>query len=1733
MNLRDHMWPMRGDRLPDLPRAVRILARFAVALPALAFLVFVVAYGFKANHEIAAKITPILTHEISRQIGHEVRISHLRYAVPGIVYVEGITVSAGATFKERKGELAVSGRQAVIRYDLAGIIHDPQHALQYVKEIDLDHPYVLVERYSKTRFNFSDLFKPKNKKKKSLFLARIVVTDGRAKYRDYVASPRAATHLAENNLSAVNAKIDFGSTAQVVFAGTALGADGRVSDIGVSGEASRLVSGEFRLNVDAKNADVPYWQRYFSAAPGVRALTGKANLALSVAKLSKTDLALMIHGQASVLGGSAVAVPPKILRSTVQNISGSVVFTGNGVYGSGVGTVLGQPVTATAAIYDFKSPHIAATLSSSHIDPVRLGRALPAAQLPPGFSAEPGAARIQMSGSLTKPVIVAQVASPQGRYAGHVANNLRASFVIDRNVVTVPTASFDLAGGGHVVAQGATKVLGKLAYTFSGSAAAVNLASLAGHTPVPVTGTGDFRFLVQGVGKHPHVVIDAQSNDVSVMKTRLGHVTSRLSLLTNGDLGIERATIVGPSGSATVSGTVASPAAKPKLHLMVHAVNVHLSDMARPYVAADLGGIAYLKGAVAGTPTAPTFAGTARIFRPRYGRYAADAVDGRLTASRAGLRLNSVTVHRYPATASLTGTVTALNTADPVLNLDAKVVGADLHDLVAQLAKPADATKSAIAPSRKTQKDIAEALPTITGSADAKFHIFGTPRSPMVNGRIDVTGATVGAYRINSAQAVVAYAHDRASLSGVVIRSGTATVTASGHWAAPAGGGNPANGPIDAIISGSDVELQRFARYTRSIGNVQGNISFSGQLSGTLASPAVSFGLYGRDLTFNGQKLAEVTGFGRYENGVVSSAGTPWEFTFSGPLLGAPQTDTEHSAKYVIDAFQVALPSSAEGNGSTHIDVTAHIPADSPERLGHLVETIRQSRLADMEIGKDILKRLDALPRPLEATFYTPPDAGETPQNGTPIAAPPPKAALHIVGPVDALRLSGGLRVDGLKVGTNAVETLTLQGDYAPGPVATAHVTATGLKFESSPVDRLVADASIDHDIVTVPQITLSGDRSVIKASGHADLKGQIDASLEALGIPLTALNPWIGSMKFAAGDISDLSINASGSTRSPDLTASFDLTGPAIAVGPAAPQTIVSAAGVPPAAPSATPRYALERIRSGAIRLTTVAGTDTRLLSVSDITAFSGGKPVAVLTGTVPFRLLPSGPTLNGVSLALPVSANLTLDDLSVLASVAPGIDPARTGGKLVATLAAEPTASGRQLMGSVTIEKGSLGVQGIDTGLTDISATAALNTSTFTLQRLTAHSTRGGTIDLSGRMALGGEQVVSAKGVFDGFQINEASRQNLLARLYSSSLHGKITGSFSVAGPAASPLISTGGTPIVLTDASAVLPSAGPAEAQSQRPLPVDPRFDVLVQLGNERKTFTVGNAWLRADAYGNVSISGRLSAPVLSAPRLIVKKGQFIIPPATRIRLVGNNNEVVLNYPRPNPDPTQSDRDVLEVRVNLDAETMVAPSAALLASTVSAVNSITGQSSGVSQSSANDRQRYKIHVHINGVLGELNPNQLELTSDPPGLTKQQMLAALGQQDTLLALLHGGSNTGNVLSNQFSSALASIGVPMLLEPFETGLAQALGLSDFNVDYEPNAPVLLTLTKPITKKLSITYTKSFGAATTTTLNNPLQQRSPLYRIQMDYSLTRRLRIGVSTDNVQGTALSLNGLFSF
>jgi hypothetical protein len=218
-------------------------------------------------------------------------------------------------------------------------------------------------------------------------------------------------------------------------------------------------------------------------------------------------------------------------------------------------------------------------------------------------------------------------------------------------------------------------------------------------------------------------------------------------------------------------------------------------------------------------------------------------------------------------------------------------------------------------------------------------------------------------------------------------------------------------------------------------------------------------------------------------------------------------------------------------------------------------------------------------------------------------------------------------------------------------------------------------------------------------------------------------------------------------------------------------------------------------------------------------------------------------------------------------------------------------------------------------------------------------------------------------------------------------------------------------------------------------------------------------------------------------------------------------------------------------------LIAQASVSPSAASLAANQSVVGGVTGEAPPQATSifdqtfGSAGSNRYTITARIDGLLNVPNRLTLDLSSNPSGLSRSQMLAALVPESALQGFLQGGHGAEAALTTQLAASLNQLLVPSLLSPLEQNVAGVLGLEDFSVDYSPDAPVNVTLSKEIAPRLLVTYIRAVGARQAGAVSSVTQP--PEYQIKLGYGLTSHLQVSVSTDDQKNDTLALEGVFAF
>jgi len=1685
MNERRRQNPRRSP--PRLPAGARWVTRSLATLPLLCLTVSAGVYCASIYHLLHAHLIPIAEAELTRQYGHEVRIGSADFT-SGKLVLGDIAVSNKATFAAGGGEASLSAKRITVAYNLHSLIFDSGNAAHAIGDVTLVQPTLLVERLSGTQYNFSDFIKPSTKKTKP-FAGRILIHNGVLRFRDFDA-PDRGKRPALNTLTGVEATVDLHSERNVYFDVRGAGTQGRFNSLLVQGDVSRTVSGRFQGHVVATDADAAYWTDYFKAFPQARIVAGRADADVSVAKLAAKPapgLPLDLSGRVTLRRTTILVADKKLLRVPLENLNGTANFTGAGVSLDASVSLGGQRLAASGTVFDFSHPQVALTVQSGALDPVRLARAVPVLTLPAGLDAAPGPVSASFTGTVANPTITVNAALPSVSYQNNSFSSLVASATYAGKVLTVPSATFRVNGSGSGAIRATIDTrAAKPVFLLAGTVSGVNLAGV--HLPPSVNakklalgGSANAQFIADNLNRPFSIAADVQVSRPKLEKTTLDSLSGRVLWTLGKPVTLVHAALVGGMGRAAASGTIPVGVKNGQWDLRVRTAGLELSPLLRAYTASAISGRAAFDGQIVGPMNAPSAVGAVRLIEPHYGRFSADLVSGNIAANLSGLHFQDVTVRRFPTQASLDGSVTALTSGNPKLAMNIRLSEGDVSDFL-------NLAEQASAPSVRTASALRANLPNLTGTAQGSFYLGGSVKSPNAYGHVLISDATVASYRLDQVAADLRYANGVLTIGNGLVQSGAARVTAHGS--------RSASGVFQVAFAASGVDLTRFHQALDPLAEIEGTAALSGSFSGTPAVPhLIVRSLTVPDLVVNTQKFAPLSVAGRYDDGVFTQIGTPWQFVVAVP----PDYAAEPGGlvEYDVSRLRLTLPSAEHSKRQAALTLSAAIPEAAPERLSHVFRTIRQTRWAQTEVGKKFLAQLAALPQPLSGTFALP--------------------SIRVSGPVNALTASADLSASDLLAGETTVAGLTAHADYSGGPNPSGLVTASAhdLLAGGVAIGAASLDAAYKNRTVTLNSLKATNQRAFVSASGTADLDGDIAASVDASNIPLALLRSAAPSaapyLNLLPREVSTLSVNASGPTRSPNYIGSISLSNP----------------DSPAPGSAAAPALALDRIRSGTITLASAVPNGPKVLTVSTLSAFKSGRLIATLSGTLPFplgALLTPDVVVSDVPDEDDLHAQISVADLSALAGFSPGLlNPKKTGGQLTATA----NFGGGRLSGLVNLQNASVGLSGFDTYASKINGIVVLADNKAIIQSFTGQSSKGGTFALSGGATLSGAPVMNLKLAAKDLTLDEVSKQNLLYQKFSSGAKAKINGTVTAIGPFLTPRIATPpGTPIVISDASGTLPSASSAAAAPSSPSAFDPSLALAIRLGGGRTgTVMVSNALLKADAGGLVQIGGTLASPQVRA-NLTVAKGQFTLPPSTVLKIVkpvtGDANTVSATYPFAGPDGLPG----LRTRVDLYAQATVTPSQSSLAQYRSVAGDSVGEAapavsnlSGSITPFGGTRQRYTITAHIHGVLNSPDQRALDLTSSPGGLTRQQMLVALVPASALLA------SGGGDLESGFKQALYSAA----LSPLTSTLGEALGLSDLNVAYDPNQPLFVTGTIDIGPRLTVTYSRSFGARGTT--ETSLQP--PQYTVQLGYDLTRRLRLGVGTDDQKNKTVTLQTVLQF
>ncbi|HEX5324912.1 MAG TPA: hypothetical protein VFW40_14085, partial [Capsulimonadaceae bacterium] len=1075
---------------PSLKRG-KWLARLVVAGPILALGVCAALYLLSLGRLLSRHLAPIVVAVVESSLQREIRIRQVvAFDQPGTVDLYGVVVSNASSFAEdqaraRSTRNPVSGLPAVvadrvtITYDWRSLLFDPKNAAASLEDISVDNPVAFIERLTPGKFNFSSLFERKPNLKAKPFKGQILVRNGTAYFLDDTA-PRSL-RPAVNTFRQLGGSVNFHSDNAIYFAVQGAGDANRIAKIGVSGDVLRNDTPQarahgqqgYRLRLHAQAANAPYLMRYFlSHALAVAQISaGTANADVTISQIGKPYHApLDVTGNLDIAGGRIVVTNHRLVDRPIENVRGHFFFTGDGATVDAAGAVANMPITVTGAVFNLHQPNLALLLHSSNVRVASLKDALPfVPALPAGISADgQGAIDLSISGTAAQPILQGQASLPEVNIAGNRLVNLQGQATFAHGLLTMKTITAQaLSGGGSIELHGVVDTRAKPAtFLVAGTGKGVNLAAL--HWPSaalrqigPLAGVGDASFLATNRGASGAAKPISLAANFSVLNARFRNVpfsqiSGRAVWQQDAGVALQDFFLREQGGGIMLANGTIPASSRGRWDLAVQTARINLGQMARALHGDQIGGVAYFKGHVTGPGSEPQIAGNVTIFAPRYGAYRGDSLEAQIAATPHGMRIVRGTISRFPATATISGTVTDLG-ADPQIALQVDVSHGDLSDIVQMATSTPRGARAAEA--------VARTLPSITGEASASFRIFGPARALRMDGTAAISDATLGAYRLDSAKAALSYKAGIVHVDSLTVEGEGATLHGTGDY-------DIAAQRVSAKFRGDNLDIARVTHAVSPGVSATGTLNVAGAVVGTIKAPIVTLNASADNLVVEGVSFSPTEVGVRYAAGVIDNYGTPITLTSEGTTYRISQF-----------SYQTA---------SRHLSLSGSVENES---VPHLASVLGSDYFLSTSFGRRARALLAGLPQPLAGTLNIP--------------------ALSIHGPLSNLAGNLTAKADGLEIGTIRLSTVDTELAYA-------------------------------NKTIAVDQLEARGEAAYLSASGTIDLDGPVNAHMEASNIPLSEFNQFLPTGSKLGGDVSDLTVVASGQTRAPDIVASLTLDHPA-----------------------------------------------------------------------------------------------------------------------------------------------------------------------------------------------------------------------------------------------------------------------------------------------------------------------------------------------------------------------------------------------------------------------------------------------------------------------------------------------------------------------------------------------------------------------------------------------------------
>ena len=435
-------------------------------------------------------------------------------------------------------------------------------------------------------------------------------------------------------------------------------------------------------------------------------------------------------------------------------------------------------------------------------------------------------------------------------------------------------------------------------------------------------------------------------------------------------------------------------------------------------------------------------------------------------------------------------------------------------------------------------------------------------------------------------------------------------------------------------------------------------------------------------------------------------------------------------------------------------------------------------------------------------------------------------------------------------------------------------------------------------------------------------------------------------------------------------------------------------------------------------------------------------------------------------------VSAELSKQSLNAIGMFLPIIDAAKTTGTVDAGwFQLNGTLLDPQLTGSLKVTGGTIVLTGFTNTFSDVTVDMGFTGDRMVVNALSASSSQGGSVHVvpGGYVTVGilGTSEANFQVVADRLTVGE---KNLLG--LKEDVVTQIDAGLSVMGPPSSPTVADAAVEgkqggITLSRAKLAFQMA-PKRGAWPALVSVNPMLNVSLRLGQD---VVISPPSMQLTVIGGGVLTGTLLRPNIAGLDMSIVSGEISLATA-RLR-VTRGGTINVSYAPPAPP---------DARVDIQAT-----------ASVFAVNSL------------RQRERYQITMRVTGQA--TNP-QINLSSSPPGLTREQMLAALGHVPALFASAEAG------LQSELANVLTAAAASTLFAPIENIFVQKLGFEQFTLEFSPASPLSIY----VSRQLGGPWYLSFYRQITTTL---ISAHDVQYQVVLSYRLKRTYQFSFGIDDQQ------------